>query len=125
MVVALIAQTDAESYPAFFAYAGVFAALVFSNAGAAYGTAKSSIGIANLGLVNPGKIFRALIPIIMAGILGIYGLIVGVLLQSQAKTATPKSGFQYFGAGITCGISSLASGFAIGIAGEKLVKAYA
>ena len=115
------------SYPAFFAYGGVFAALVLSNAGAAYGTAKSSIGIANLGVANPGKIFRALIPIIMAGILGIYGLIVAVLLQSQAKDASenPKKGFTFFAAGITCGMSSLASGFAIGIAGEKLVRAYA
>ena len=64
----------------FFAYSGVAMALIFANVGAAYGTAKSSIGIANLGCVNPDKIFRALIPIIMAGILGIYGLIVAVLL---------------------------------------------
>ena len=61
----------------------------------------------------------------MAGILGIYGLIVAVLLQAQSKTADAKQGYQYFGAGITCGMSSLASGLAIGIAGEKLVKAYA
>ena len=114
-----------ESYPAFFAYAGVFFALVFSNAGAAYGTAKSSIGIANLGLVQPNKIFRALIPIIMAGILGIYGLIVGVLLQSKAKNADMQMGYQFLGAGIVCGFSSLASGFAIGIAGEKLLQSYA
>ena len=59
---------------------GVASALVFANIGAAYGTSKSSIGIANLGVIEPNKIFRALIPIIMAGILGIYGLIVAVLL---------------------------------------------
>ena len=63
---------------------GVASALVFANIGAAYGTAKSSIGIANLGIVQPEKIFRALIPIIMAGILGIYGLIVAVLLVSKS-----------------------------------------
>ena len=62
---------------------GVASALVFANAGAAYGTAKSSIGIANLGMVEPNKIFKALIPIIMAGILGIYGLIVGVLISNK------------------------------------------
>ena len=66
----------------FFAYTGVAISLIFANVGAAYGTSKSSIGIANLGCVNPDKIFRALIPIIMAGILGIYGLIVAVLLQA-------------------------------------------
>ena len=64
-----------------------------SNAGAAYGTAKSAIGIANLGLVDPSKIFRSLIPVVMAGILGIYGLIVAVVLQAKAKDADGVKGF--------------------------------
>uniref|UniRef100_A0A7S3CPU5 V-type proton ATPase proteolipid subunit n=1 Tax=Strombidium rassoulzadegani TaxID=1082188 RepID=A0A7S3CPU5_9SPIT len=93
--------------------------------GAAYGTAKSSIGIANLGMVQPDKIFRALIPIIMAGILGIYGLIVAVLLNTKAKSAdTGKEGYKLLGAGLCCGFSALASGFAIGIAGEAGIRAY-
>ena len=102
-------------------------ALILSNVGAAYGTAKSSIGIANLGLVNPNKIFRALIPIIMAGILGIYGLIVGVIVSTKAKdeNLSLRNGFMYMGAGLCCGFSSLASGLAIGVAGEAGVKAYA
>ena len=79
---------------------GVASAVVFANAGAAYGTAKSSIGIANLGMVEPNKIFKALIPIIMAGILGIYGLIVGVLISNKipgdvnnAGDTGPKKGY--------------------------------
>ena len=104
---------------------GVAAALVFSNIGAAYGTAKSSIGIANLGVVSPNMIFLALIPIIMAGILGIYGLIVGVLMAAKSDKAEPKSGFANLGAGLCCGLSSLASGLAIGVAGEAGVKAFA
>ena len=104
---------------------GCAIALVFANVGAAYGTAKSSIGIANLGTMQPDKIFRALIPIIMAGILGIYGLIVGVLLSGKASNAeNGLEGFRLFGAGICCGLSSLASGLAIGVAGEAGVKAY-
>ena len=113
------------SYPQFFAYFGIFLGLVMSNAGAAYGTAKASIGIANAGLVDPAKIFRSIIPIIMAGILGIYGLIVAVILQGRAKEANAQQAFQYLGAGAACGFSSLAAGLAIGIAGEKLVQAYA
>ena len=96
-----------------------------SNAGAAYGTAKASIGISNAGLVDPSKIFRSIIPIIMAGILGIYGLIVAVILQGRAKECTGQDGFKYLGAGAACGFSSLAAGLAIGIAGEKLVQAFA
>jgi V-type H+-transporting ATPase proteolipid subunit len=60
---------------------GVASALVFANLGSAYGVAKSGVGIASLGVIDSSKIFKALIPIIMAGILGIYGLIVAVLLQ--------------------------------------------
>ena len=121
----LLYLLDPISYPQFCAYLGCASALVFSNAGAAYGTAKSSIAIANLGVVDPNKIFRALIPIIMAGIRGIYGLIVGVLMAAKADKCEMKEGYAYLGAGLACGLSSLASGLAIGIAGEAGVKAFA
>ena len=108
---------------------GVASALVFANAGAAYGTAKSSIGIANLGMVEPNKIFKALIPIIMAGILGIYGLIVAVLITNKINDVTGvdagKKGYQMFGAGLCTGFCALASGLAIGVSGEAGVRAYA
>ena len=93
--------------------------------GAAYGTAKSSIGIANLGMVDASKVFRALIPVIMAGILGIYGLIIAVLMGSKVKNATYQEGYKLFAAGLCCGLSSLAAGLAIGVSGEAGVKAYA
>jgi V-type H+-transporting ATPase proteolipid subunit len=48
--------------------------------GAAYGTAKSGIGIASMGVLKPDMIMKSIVPIIMAGILGIYGLIVSVIL---------------------------------------------
>jgi V-type H+-transporting ATPase proteolipid subunit len=62
---------------------GVVSGLVFANLGASYGTAKSGVGIASLGVIDSSKVVKALIPIIMAGILGIYGLIVAVLLNLQ------------------------------------------
>ena len=93
--------------------------------GAAYGTSKSAIGIANLGMVEPTKIFKALIPIIMAGILGIYGLIVSVLITGHVPGAGPQEGFKLMFAGMCCGFSALASGLAIGVAGEASLKAYA
>lgn len=108
---------------------GVASALVFANLGAAYGTAKSGVGIASLGVIDSSKIFKALIPIIMAGILGIYGLIVSVLLNSNAKQAgdadKPGTGYKLLGAGLSCGLSSLASGLAIGVAGDAGVRAFA
>jgi len=105
---------------------GVASALVFANLGASYGTAKSGVGIASLGVIDSSKIFKSLIPIIMAGILGIYGIIVSVLLATNAKNASePKDGYKILGAGLCCGLSSLASGLAIGVAGDAGVRAYA
>jgi V-type H+-transporting ATPase 16kDa proteolipid subunit len=119
--------TTNDGSAAFFAYMGVASGLVFANLGASYGTAKSGVGIASLGVIDGSKIFKALIPIIMAGILGIYGLIVSVLLSGKAKSdsLTMAQGYQYLAAGLCCGLSSLASGLAIGVAGDAGVRAYA
>lgn len=55
--------------------------------GAAYGTAKSGVGICSMGVLKPDLIFKSIVPIIMAGILGIYGLIVAVILNGKSKSA--------------------------------------
>ena len=63
----------------------------------------------------------------MAGILGIYGLIVGVIMSLNLKEATLNfyTGYKYLGAGLCCGLSSLAAGLAIGIVGDGGVRANA
>ena len=84
-----------ENYDAvawnFWAYAGVAFAMTFSNLGTAYGTAKSGMGIASLSVTRPHLAFKSIIPIIMAGILSIYGLIIAVLLSQSInlKTESP------------------------------------
>jgi V-type H+-transporting ATPase 16kDa proteolipid subunit len=72
-----------ESY--FFGFMGVACALVFANIGSAYGCAKSGLGISYYGVIRSEGIIKAIIPVIMAGILGIYGLVVAVLLIQQGK----------------------------------------
>lgn len=105
---------------------GIAAALVFANLGASYGTAKSAVGISSLAVIDPGKIFQALIPIIMAGILGIYGVIVAVIAKSKiTEKMEEKDGYKLLGAGLCCGLSALAAGLAIGVAGDAGVRAYA
>ena len=108
---------------------GVASALVFANLGAAYGTAKSGVGISSLSVIDSSKVFKALIPIIMSGILGIYGVIVAVIMGGKVKnTSGPLAGrdaFRYLGAGLACGLSALAAGLAIGVAGDAGVRAYA
>lgn len=87
MVLALLAagETTTDPTPYFFAYMGIAAALVFCNLGASYGTAKAGVGIASLSVIQPTRVFRGLIPIVMAGILGIYGVIIAVVVNSKVK----------------------------------------
>merc|ERR1719443_660458 len=121
----------------FFGFMGITAALVFCNLGAAYGTAKAGVGIASVGVLKPELIFKSLIPIIMAGILGIYGLIVSVILQSRVQQTpindiptgswqySAYNGYKHLASGLCCGLSSLAAGLAIGVAGDAGVRANA
>jgi V-type H+-transporting ATPase proteolipid subunit len=48
--------------------------------GAAYGTAKSGTGIASMAIMKPEFIMKSVIPVVMAGIIAIYGLVVAVLI---------------------------------------------
>lgn len=68
----------------------------------------------------------------MAGVLGIYGLIIAVII---ANAVTPPEGGQpaysyfsataHFGGGVACGLSGLAAGLAIGITGDSMTRASA
>lgn len=79
-----ITQEDIQD-SSFFGYLGITCALVFANIGAAYGTYKSGIGVCSMGILKPDLIIKSVIPVIMAGILGIYGLIVSVILIQKSN----------------------------------------
>lgn len=53
--------------------------------GAAYGTAKSGVGVSSVGVMRPDLIMRSILPVIMAGILGIYGLIISIVITSVSE----------------------------------------
>jgi len=53
--------------------------------GAAYGTAKSGTGIAAMSVMRPDLIMKSVIPVVMAGIIAIYGLVVSVLIANKCK----------------------------------------
>jgi V-type H+-transporting ATPase 16kDa proteolipid subunit len=59
-----------------------FSAL-FSALGAAYGTAKSGTGISAMSVMRPELIMKSIIPVVMAGIIAIYGLVVAVLIAGS------------------------------------------
>lgn len=59
----------------------------------------------------------------MAGIIGIYGLVVSVLISDGLKQKLPLfTGFIQLGAGLSVGLAGLAAGFAIGIVGDAGVS---
>lgn len=106
-------------------------ASIYAVIGAAYGTAKSSVGISNMGVLKPDYVMRAIIPVIFAGALGVYGLIIAVILAGNRMcyfvmsgvhtqlTRTPsvdkdeyplKKSFEDLAAGLTVGLCGMASG---------------
>ncbi|KAI0712200.1 V-type ATPase [Earliella scabrosa] len=113
-------------YAPFFGFAGVASAMIFSTVGAAFGTAKSGIGIAGLGTFKPELIMKSLIPVVMSGIIAVYGLVVSVLIAGGLKPNDYPlyAGFIHLGAGLACGFTGLAAGYAIGYVGDSCVRAY-
>jgi|Transcript_1688 V-type H+-transporting ATPase proteolipid subunit len=116
----------------FFGFMGAAVALIFANLGAAYGTAKSGVGVSSMGVMKPDLVMKCIIPVVMAGVLGIYGLIIAVIIANQV--APPQagvtqysafSGYAHLAAGLACGLSGMAAGIAIGIVGDAGVRASA
>ncbi|XP_002165747.1 V-type proton ATPase 16 kDa proteolipid subunit c isoform X1 [Hydra vulgaris] len=112
------------TYVAFFGVMGATSAMIFSALGAAYGTAKSGTGIAAMSVMRPELIMKSIIPVVMAGIIAIYGLVVAVLIANGLKSTgyTLFKSFVDLGAGLSVGLSGLAAGFAIGIVGDAGVR---
>lgn len=119
------ADESSPPYTPFFGAMGAAASMVFSALGAAYGTAKSGTGIAAMAVMRPELIMKSIIPVVMAGIIAIYGLVVAALIAGQIKKPPDYDLFKAFlhlGAGLSVGLSGLAAGFAIGVVGDAGVR---
>jgi len=75
---------------------------------------------------------KNIIPVVMAGVLGIYGLIIAVIIGNGVSGMTNNkvtysqfTGYAHLSAGLCCGFSGLAAGVAIGVAGDAGVRAVA
>jgi V-type H+-transporting ATPase proteolipid subunit len=80
-----------------------------------------------MGVMRPELVMRSIIPVVMAGVIGIYGLIIAVIISSSVKPDNYSSykGFAHLGSGLSVGLSGLAAGMAIGIVGDAGVRATA
>ncbi|KAH9426157.1 V-type proton ATPase 16 kDa proteolipid subunit [Dermatophagoides pteronyssinus] len=115
-------------YGPFFGIMGCASAMIFSSMGAAYGTAKSGIGISSMAVMRPDLIMKSIIPVVMAGIIAIYGLVVAALIANNIKPGGKAGGYSLFngflhmGSGLSVGFAGLAAGYAIGLVGDAGVR---
>jgi len=116
-------------------FIGAAMALVLSNIGAAYGTGKAGMALSSTGVARPDLTFKNIIPVVMAGVLGIYGLIVAVIIATGVAAFSAGSGlysdysmysgFSHLAAGLTVGMCGISCGICIGISGEAGIKSVA
>ena len=71
-------MSKADGPELFFGYLGVSCALIFANLGAAFGTAKSGVGIASMGVLKPDLIMKSIIPVVNSVNKG-YGRYIGYI----------------------------------------------
>ncbi|KAE9391816.1 V-type ATPase [Gymnopus androsaceus JB14] len=99
-------------YAPFFSAMGCTSAIVFTCIGASYGTAKSGVGISAMSVLRPDLMMKCVVPVIMAGIIAIYGLVVSVLIAGDLSVnMSLAQGFTQLGAGLAVGLAGLAAGF--------------
>lgn len=124
-------QAHCPSWAALLGYSGVVAAVALSNFGSAWGTWKSGVSVIHTGIRHPSSVMKNIIPIVMAGVIGIYGLIVAVIIGESIPQPSKErdnaysiyTGMAHLCAGLCCGASGLAAGGCIGIVGDYGVRA--
>ncbi|KAF2858942.1 vacuolar ATP synthase-like protein 16 kDa proteolipid subunit [Piedraia hortae CBS 480.64] len=118
----------APKFAPFLGMGGIAFAMIFGCMGAAYGTAKSGIGIAGVGTFRSDLIMKSLIPVVMSGIIAVYALVVAVLIAGNMKpppaTYSLFQGCLHLACGLSVGLTGMAAGYAIGVVGDTGVRSY-
>jgi V-type H+-transporting ATPase proteolipid subunit len=70
----------------------VFLPVHLTGLGASYGTSKSGVGISAMGVLRPDLLIKCIVPVIMAGIIAIYGLVVSVLISGDSESSGGNKG---------------------------------
>ena len=127
-----IPNLDACPYTSsFYSYLGMAFGVGLSALGSAYGTAKAGKGVVAAAVMKPQGGMKTTLPVVMAGVLGIYGLIIAIIINTSLnsfKTYTVVPLYISYGhlsAGLCTGVSALVAGIAIGIAGNAGSRANA
>ena len=65
---------------------GASGCMILSSWGSAWGTWRAGLGVCHMGIDHPKGIIKNIVPIVMAGVLGIYGLIVSVIITQSISS---------------------------------------
>jgi V-type H+-transporting ATPase 16kDa proteolipid subunit len=68
---------------------GAALCMILASWGSAWGTWRAGLGVCHMGVDHPAGIIKNVVPIVMAGVLGIYGLIVAVIIT---QAVSPPNG---------------------------------
>lgn len=115
----------------FYSYLGMAFGVGLATLGSAYGTAKAGKGVVAASVMKPQAAMKNSLPVVMAGVLGIYGLIIAIIINTSLNsyknhTVVPLFiSYGHLAAGLCTGVASLAAGIAIGIAGNAGARANA
>ena len=116
----------------FSGYMGAASCMILSSWGSAWGTWRAGMGVCSMGVDHHKGVIKNIVPIVMAGVLGIYGLIVSVIItqaisppmEGNGNTYSTYNGYVHLASGLCCGLSCLAAGGTIGVIGECGVKGF-
>jgi len=106
-------------------YSGAVLCLTLSCMGAAYGTAQAGLGLCRVGCKNSSVTIKGIIPVAMAGVRAIYGLVLSIIILSGIHTRdyVTYNGFAHLSAGLSCGVAQFVSGITVGVIGESSTHA--
>ncbi|KAL8116099.1 hypothetical protein AgCh_022552 [Apium graveolens] len=89
----------------------------------------AGVGVGSMGVMRPELVMKSIVPVVMAGVLRIYGLIIAVIISTginpKAKSYYLFDGYAHLSSGLACGLAGLSAGMAIGIVGDAGVRANA
>jgi F0F1-type ATP synthase membrane subunit c/vacuolar-type H+-ATPase subunit K len=105
---------------------GIVIATGLSTVGAIFGIITAGVAMAGAGTQRPEVLTKALIAVVLAEAIAIYGLLASFLLVAKIGTVTTDAGgIDALAAGTVIGIAGLAAGIGIGYSGASMASAAA
>ena len=88
--------------------------------------AKNDVGVVSIGVMRSELVMKSIFPFVIAGVLGIYDLIIAVIISTginpKAKSYYLFDRYAHLSFGLTCDLTGLSAGMAIGIVGDVRIR---